>query len=444
MPRAPAAHGTSKEGSAPAPCDERIPHTGHPRRLSVGEHLLGQDGRMHEEERFVRSGGVFGLDDVVGDFDAAGVEAVREIAQMIRTPAHDDVRSAMALAGSAAQSKFQLFPGDCDFFERVHIHAPSREEAIALLASTMIQTVAQTFTNPRLQFVEMKLGLYPLAYSRDQQAVSAGSPISWGLAEMDVRVVRVVDSTGETHRLRMHEVALDPGFVKLDWVFADSERDRVLPVSKVIDATWESPDGTIVALDGVLDSFYQEIYLDPDSQVDVERLVQHVSPDGLENYLQQIMGEVAKYSTAGHENYGKVAKRLYNITRILRRDQDASYLRSLFDDPPARLYQVSGTMHALSEAIRADRLDRDIIVAQVAALEGTISDCYTGADRAEILDLVRRLPGMDEDELVSATARISAATNTQVSDYFHEKIEESEGLRKVYDLVLKEAPKVHS
>ena len=152
----------------------------------------------------------------------------------------------------------------------------------------------------------------------------------------------------------------------------------MVPVSKVIDATWEAPDGSVVALDGVLDSFYQEVYLDPESKVDIERLVQHVSPDGLENYLDQIGGEIAKYSAEGHENYGKVAKRLYNITRILRRDADASYLRQLFDDPPARLYQVGGTMHALSEAIRADRLDRETIVAQLAALEGTIADCYSG------------------------------------------------------------------
>jgi hypothetical protein len=394
---------------------------------------------MHEKERFVRRDGVFGLDDVVGDFDAAGVEAVREIAAMIRTAHRDEVRSAIALAGSAAQSKFQLFPGDCDFFERVHIRAGTREEAIEVLATTMIETVAGTFTNTRLQFVEMKLGLYPSAYSREQQPVSAGSPISWGLQEMDVRVVRVVDATGETHRLRMHEVALDPGFVKLDWVYADPDRDRVVPVSKVIDATWEAPDGTIVALDGVLDSFYQEVYLDPDSEVDIERLVQQVSPDGLEKYLDQIAGEVRKYSGEGHENYGKVAKRLYNITRILRRDADASYLRSLFDDPPARLYQVGGTMHALSEAIRADRLDRDIIVAQLAALEGTIADCYTGPDRDEIIALVRRLPDMDEDELIAASDRIAAASNTQVSAYFRDKIEESPGLRSVYDLVLKDA-----
>ncbi len=395
---------------------------------------------MHEKERFVQRGGVFGLDDVVGDFDAAGVEAIREIAGMIRTQPHDGVRSAMALAGSAAQSKFQLFPGDCDFFERVHIRADTREDAVETLATTMIESVATTFTNPHLQFVEMKLGLYPAAYSRSQEPVTAGSPISWGLAEIDVRVVRVVDATGESHRLRMHEVALDPGFVKLDWVFADRERDRVVPVSKVIDATWESADGSVVALDGVLDSFYQEVYLDPESQVDVERLVQHVSPDGLENYLDQIAGEIAKYSGEGHQNYGKVAKRLYNIARILRRDADASYLRQLFDDPPARLYQVGGTMHALSEAIRADRLDRDTIVAQLAALEGTIADCYVGADRDEIIALVRRLPDMDEDELIAAADRIAGASNTQVSDYFRQKIDESPGLRSVYDLVLKQAP----
>ncbi len=395
---------------------------------------------MHEKERFVRSGGVFGLDDVVGDFDAAGVEAAREIADMIRTQAREGVRSAVALAGSAAQSRFQLFPGDCDFFERVHITAPTREDAVEVLAATMIEVVARTFTNPHLQFTEMKLGLYPGAYSRDEEPVSQGSPISWGLQDMDGRVVHVVDATGETHRLRMHEVAMDPGFVKLDWVYADRAKDRVVPVSKVIDATWEAPDGSIIALDGVLDSFYQEVYLDPESQVDVERLVQHVSPDGLENYLDQIMGEIAKYTSEGHENYGKVAKRLYNITRILRRDADASYLRQLFDDPPARLYQVGGTMHALSSAIRADRLDRETIVAQLVALEGTIADCYAGADRDEIIALVRRLPDMDEDELLAAADRIAAASNTQVSDYFRQKIDESPGLKSVFDIVIREAP----
>ncbi len=394
---------------------------------------------MHpKEKRFVQRGGVFGLDDVVGDFDTSGVEAVREIAGMIRTQPREGVLSAMALSGSAAQSRFQLFPGDCDFFERVHIKAATREEAIQTLAATMIESVATTFTNPHLQFVEMKLGRYPASYLRGEESVGSGSPISWGLGDMDGRVIRVVGEDGETHRLRMYEVALDPGFVKLDWVYADTARNRVVPVSKVIDATWEAEDGAIVALDGVLDSFYQEVYLDPDSQVDVERLVQHITPDGLENYLKQIAGEVAKYAGGGHENYGKVAKRLYNICRLLRRDTDAGYLRALFDDPPARLYQVGGTVHALSEAIRADRLDRDTVVAQVSALADTVAECYTGPDREELLALVRRLPDLDEDDLIVACDRIADAANDQVSAYFREKITQAPSLHAVLELVLKE------
>jgi hypothetical protein len=47
---------------------------------------------------------------------------------------------------------------------------------------------------------------------------------------------------------------------------------------------------------------------------------------------------------------------------------------------------------------------------------------------------------MDEDELLAASERIAAASNTQVSDYFQQKIGESPGLKSVYDLVLKEAP----
>jgi len=37
--------------------------------------------------------------------------------------------TALSLSGSAAQSKIQRFPGDCDFFERVHIKADAREAA---------------------------------------------------------------------------------------------------------------------------------------------------------------------------------------------------------------------------------------------------------------------------------------------------------------------------
>ena len=45
---------------------------------------------------------------------------------------------------------------------------------------------------------------------------------------------------------------------------------------------------------------------------------------------------------------------------------------------------------------------------------------------------------------MSSGDRIAAASNLQVSDYFKQKIEESPGLKSVYDLVIKEAPGAHS
>ena len=395
---------------------------------------------MHEKERFVQRGGVFGLDDVVGDFDASGVESLREIAGMIRTQAREGVRSAMALAGSAAQSKFQLFPGDCDFFERVHIVAPTREDAVEVLAATMIESVARTFTNPHLQFVEMKLGLYPSAYSRQQEPVSQGAPISWGLGGDR----RAGGARGRPDR----RDATGCGCTRSPWTPVSSSwtgssltatatawcrcrRSSTRPGRHPTVRWWRSTACSTASTRRSTST--RTARSTSNAWCSTSR------PTGWRTTSTRSGGEIAKYSAEGHENYGKVAKRLYNITRILRRDADASYLRQLFDDPPARLYQVGGTMHALSEAIRADRLDRETIVAQLAALEGTIADCYTGEDREEIIDLVRRLPEMDEDELLAAADRIAAASNTQVSGYFQQKIAESPGLKTVYDLVLKEA-----
>ena len=39
------------------------------------------------------------------------------------------VETALALSGSSAQFKIQLYTGDCDYFERINILAPTRDEA---------------------------------------------------------------------------------------------------------------------------------------------------------------------------------------------------------------------------------------------------------------------------------------------------------------------------
>jgi hypothetical protein len=366
--------------------------------------------------------GVYGLAAVVADFDEADLATLRRIAAVIRTQPRDDVVSAIALAGSAAQSRFQLFPGDCDFFDRVHIKASTRDEAVGRLVEVMIATVAHAFPDPDLQFSEMKLGRYPADARKGEDIVRAGSPVAWSLVELDARVMTVETDDGEPHLVVMREVATDPGFVKLDWVFADPKKHKLVAVSKVIDATWEGPEGAIVALDGVLDSFYQEVYLDPESKGAVERLLDQVKPDGLAAYVEQLEGEIKKYTSPGHENYGKVAKRLYNIFRITNRPEPAGFLRGLFDDPPARLYQMDSAAHALEQALGPQPLPGDGVQGHIDNLVDTLRDCYTGDDLDALVALLKTVPSLDEDARSAALDHINDRATAQVSAYFAEHI----------------------
>ncbi len=391
---------------------------------------LDDEDILHETEQ-----GIFGLEGVVADFDPSQLAKLRRIAEEIRTRDRGGVRSAIALAGSAAQSRFQLFPGDCDFFERVHIDAPTREEAVETLAITMIHTVAHVFPHPELQFVEMLLGLHPADSTRGDEAFRAGSPVRWKLADLDARVLAVQRADGEPMVIQLVANAKEPGFVKLDWVFADQEQERIVAVSKVIDATWGTPDGTIVPLDGVVDSFYQEVYLDPDSKADVERIIDELKPDGLEHYVDQLHGEIRKYMKPDHENYGKVAKRLYNIFRITNRPGPASYLRQLFDDPPARLYQVPATLYALGGTLGTQRLSAEVRDAQLRGLEDILRDCYRGDDCDELMAAVRSLGDLGGDELKAAMDRVSDAASQQVSDYFKVALAENEEITGYLALV---------
>src|SRR5204862_536871 len=91
--------------------------------------------------------------------------------------------------------------------------------------------------------------------------IRKGSPITWTAEEVQAGQLEV-QRDGQTVILKWDEVALDPGWVKLDWVVTDPERKQLSNASNVIDVTWEAPDGAIVSLDGYLDAYFQEVYLD--------------------------------------------------------------------------------------------------------------------------------------------------------------------------------------
>ncbi|MBN2389595.1 MAG: hypothetical protein JXR84_02645, partial [Anaerolineae bacterium] len=106
--------------------------------------------------------GVFGHKVTMLDFAPDDLAYFRKIGQLVEFVDEPGVvETALALSGSAAQSKIQSYPGDCDYFERVNIIAPTREEACRILARLMRDKVLQTTKGLTYQFIEAKFGSYP-------------------------------------------------------------------------------------------------------------------------------------------------------------------------------------------------------------------------------------------------------------------------------------------
>ena len=141
----------------------------------------------------------------------------------------------------------------------------------------------------------------------------------------------------------------EPGWCKLDWVIADRTRGQLANASNVLDPTWEAPDGTIVPLDGFLDPYYQEVYLEAESIPLFSKLVKELSADSVDDYVDTLEHEVWKY-TVKEPNYGKAARRMYNVFRMNGQYREASYIRELFDEPVTALYQVSALIRTLDDA----------------------------------------------------------------------------------------------
>ena len=142
---------------------------------------------------------------------------------------------------------------------------------------------------------------------------------------------------------------------------ADPVRGTLANASNMLDATWEAPDGTITPLDEYLDTYFQEVYLDAESLPLFAKLARHVLPDAVDDYAEQLERQIYEY-TVEKPNYGKAAKRMYNLFRLTGRYEEAAYLRELFDEKATALYQVAALIRSLDEAAgrRIGDLARDL------------------------------------------------------------------------------------
>jgi len=372
--------------------------------------------------------GAFGHTVSMLDFSSEELEYFRRIGKLVEFEDQPGiVETALALSGSAAQSKIQTFPGDSDYFERVNIKADTREQACAILADLIRDKALATSSGPTYQLIEVKFGEYISDTVREGNLHRAGTPISWRVEEIEAKAFIAQTPDGAAVTVSWDEVAQHQGWCKLDWVIADPLRGQLSNASNMLDVTWEAQDGTITPLDGYLDPYFQEVYLQAESIPVFSKLSKHVSGDALDDYVRQLEKEVNKY-LGQQPNYGKAAKRMYNIFRLTGRYEEAAYIRELFDEPTTALYQVWSLIRTIDDVMKdPGSISHDVVLKQTDGLILTVVQSLEGDEEAEIVRYLLRLRGaLDEENMDDrwkahvVTAR--AEVINLVNNFFHERL----------------------
>jgi hypothetical protein len=372
--------------------------------------------------------GVFGDHVALLDFDTDDLARLRRLVPHVRLVARPEIESAIAISGSSAQGEVQLFPGDADFFERAHVRAETAADAERIIHEAMRATALRAFTEPDIVLVEANLGVYPEAVIERGRARAAGDPITWTPADVAAGHITVSTAVGGTRTIPWDEAEIAAGWVYLGWIAADRVEGRIALASVMIDATWEDPSGTIRSLGGAVDPLAQEIYLEAAALPLVERLSGLVAPDARAKYREAMRGEAHHY-TQEDPNFAKAAKRLYNLFRVADELEAAAFVRELFDEPTAHLYQVPGLLEAADVALDPESgIDRATVLRQLDVVATAVADGTEGKDEVDLLAQLDRLrqtvltaddPGESWDAvLVDVRARSAAIVN----EYFRTRL----------------------
>ena len=381
-----------------------------------------------EEIVFDEREGVFGHRVSMLDFSSEDLDHFRKIGRLVEfTDIPGKVETALALSGSAAQSKIQTYPGDADYFERINIIATSKEAACNILGEIMREKAMTFAQGPSYQLIQVRMGSYPQDVVRDGQHFLAGSSIEWGLEEITAGRFEAETRDGEGIFIHWDDVVQDPGWCKLDWVVANPVRSELVNASNMLDVTWEAPDGTITPLDGYLDPYFQEVYLEAESVPIFSKLAQHVSANALDEYVHQLEREVNKYLTKSI-NYGKAAKRMYNVFRLTGRYEEAAYLRELFDEPTSLLYQVWALIRTMDECSQPDSsIPIENVQAQADKLILDVIEALEGAEEVTVVRYLLRLRnGLKKQQsghpLTAEAETARAEVINIVNNFFYEKL----------------------
>jgi nucleoside diphosphate kinase len=188
-----------------------------------------------------------------------------------------------------------------------------------------------------------------------------------------------------------------------------------------------------------LDGYFQEVYLDLASQPIFNKLVKQVSSDVLDNYVTSLQGEVKKYVSGSRPNYGKAAKRMYNVFRLTGEYESAALLRELFDEPAAILYQVHSLTGTVQNAMESnDAFDHEQLLDQIESLIMMVIRVLEGEKEVEIVRYMLRLhrfinqqqpDGAINDHILAAQAEILNLVN----NFFYAKMTALPSIKRYID-----------
>ncbi len=381
-----------------------------------------------DEVIFDKRTGVFGHKVSMLDFSDEDLAHFRKLGKLVEfEDIPHKVETALALSGSAAQSKIQTYPGDADYFERMNLITETRQEACQLLARLIRDKALDTMEGDTYQLMEVHFGSYPQDVVIDGKLYRQDSSISWTPEQTQKGKIAALTPDGESVTIQWEDVASDPGWCKLDWVVADPVRNELVNASNMLDVTWEAPDGSITPLDGFLDPYFQEVYLQEESAPIFEKLSQHVSANALDHYVEQLESEVQKYLNKDI-NYGKAAKRMYNIFRLTGRYEEAALIRELFDEPASMLYQVWSLIRTMDECSHPQSsISIDQVQSQADRLVISVVDALEGEEESIVVRNLLQLRNALEDqkEGQSLTTEVEVARDEViniVNNFFYEKL----------------------
>jgi hypothetical protein len=282
---------------------------------------------------------------------------------------------------------------------------------------------------PGFQLTEVRFGTFRDSVLRGDKLLEPGASISWSPAELEDGSFQVLTPAGESKTVDWDYACQEPGWCKLDWVLVDPAHPRAVKASNMLDATWEDSQGNILPLDGFIDPYYQEVYLDAESIPLFSKISDKMDPDSLRNYVSGLEHEIHKYIQADHANYGKAAKRIYNVFRLTGRFEEAAFVRELFDEPAALLYQVAALLDGLVDLGGSPTsIDRETLTDQVDDLIRSVTSAAEGPQETElVMSLIRLRDDITGRKALGAEweitlRRMQASLNSLVNSFFERQL----------------------